>query len=155
MPRSSIQHETVGARRGGIRRARGGLTLIEAVIAVVILSIGVPPLLLALRNATVRRVSQTLSERARWLAVERLETVLADRNSSARGYGYITGSNYPAEAAVSGYAAYSRSVTLTTTGANFAAGTGYCTASVTVGYTDPVRGATALSLSTVVTDYTP
>ncbi|MBL0869504.1 MAG: prepilin-type N-terminal cleavage/methylation domain-containing protein [Phycisphaerales bacterium] len=139
-------------------RARSvrAFTLIELLIAVVVLAIATPPLVLALSDASVRRSSRTLDERARWLAAERLEEIIADRHSAARGYGYVAAGNYPAQSTISGFPGFSRQVSVTTTGANFAlGGTGYKTVTVTVNWTDPRGGAKSFALSSVVTDYTP
>jgi prepilin-type N-terminal cleavage/methylation domain-containing protein len=143
------------AERGRVALRRG-FTLIELLIAVVVLAVATPPLVLALSDATVRRSSRTLEERARWLAAERLEEIIADRHSAARGYNHITTGNYPAQSTIAGFAGFSRTVGVNTTGPNFAAGgTGYKTVTVTVSWTDPRGGAKSFALSSVVTDYTP
>ncbi len=151
---------TRNERRNGVTPKRGviprAFTLIELLIAVVVLAVATPPLVLALSDASVRRASRTLDERARWLAAERLEEIIADRHSAARGYSYVTSGNYPAQSSISGFPGFSRSVSVTTTGANFAVGgTGYKTVTVTVNWTDPSGGAKSFALSSVVTDYTP
>lgn len=137
------------------RLVRRGLTLIEAIVAIVVISIAVPPLIISMSDASVRRTSQTMRARARWLAVERLESIIADRHSATRGYAHLVAGNYPAETPVAGFAGFSRSVAFNTTGANFAAGTGYRTCSVTVTWMDARSGSSSLTLSTVLTDYTP
>lgn len=140
-------------RRRGIGRA---FTLIELLIAVVVLAVATPPLVLALSDASVRRSSRTLDERARWLAAERLEEIIADRHSAARGYSYVSSGNYPAESTITGFPGFSRTVNVTTTGPNFAVGgSGYKAVTVTVNWTDPRGGSKSFALSTVVTDYTP
>ena len=48
---------------------------------------------------------------ATFLAQEKMEQILADKNG--RGYGYIVNSSYPAENPVPGYPGYSRSVIIT------------------------------------------
>lgn len=139
------------------RRARGGaFTLIEAIIATVVLATAMPPMLIGVRDASSRRTDAILASRARWLAAERLEAALADRHSSARGYAWVLSSAYPAEASVTGYPNFSRSTTVTETGASLSgAGTGYKSVSVTVSWRDGRGTVRTLSLSTVVTDYTP
>lgn len=134
------------------RRRERGLSLVEAIVAVVLISIATPPVLLAMRDASVRRSGQTLTARARWLAAERLETILADRYSTLRGYSYLTSANYPAESSIAGFPGFTRSVSFNITAPKFVAGTGFNRVTVTVSYTDPRLGATSLSLSTLVTD---
>jgi Tfp pilus assembly protein PilV len=141
--------------RWSLRRS-GAFTLIEAIVALVVIGIAVPPMVIAVSDATVRRVDGVLATRARWLAAERLEDILADRHSSTRGYVWVTGANYASESAVSGFAGFSRSVSVSETGATLVgAGTGYKTCSVSVGWRDSRGRARTLTLSTVVTDYTP
>ncbi len=94
--------------------------------------------------------------RARWLATEKLEDVIADRHSTTRGYDYLISGNYPPEAAVSGFPQFSRSVTLTETEADLvSAGTGYLTVEVAVGWTDTQGVGRTLEVSTVLTEYEP
>jgi type II secretory pathway pseudopilin PulG len=132
-------------------------TLVEAICAIVIVSVAIPAMFWAVRDAQTKRVDPVLASRARFLAQERLEDVIADRHSSTRGYAWVLTANYPAEAAVSGFTNFARSVTITESGPNLVAGsgTGYKTAAVTVTYRDGRNTLRSLTLSTVVTDYTP
>src|SRR6185295_7755854 len=100
------------------RRGRRGFTLVECVAAVVIVATAVPPMLWAVRTSSNRRVNTVLASRARWLAAEKLEDIIADRHSTTRGYTYLLSSNYPAESSVSGFTQFSRSVTLAETAAD-------------------------------------
>jgi hypothetical protein len=135
-------------------RGRGGFTLVEAVAVIVVLSIAFPPMLISIRQAHISRVTPARFTIARWLAAERLEDIIADRHSLTRGYGYVQDSNYPAEATISGYAGFGRSVSITTTGPDLvSAGTGYKKVTVTVTFTDGGGTARSFPLSTVVTDY--
>lgn len=140
------------------RRVRA-FTLIECIVAIVILAVAVPAMVLAVREAHSRRAAPVLASRASWLAVEKLEDVIADRNSTTRGYTYLNATNYPAELAITDFPGFSRSVAFTETTANLAtAGYGYMRVTVTVNWTDPgPSGGTSrsLRLSTVLTDYTP
>lgn len=137
------------------RRARhGGFTLIESIMAVVVISVMVPPTLVLIRDAQVRRASPILASRARWLATEKLEDIIADRHSTTRGWTYIGNASYPSESPVNGFANFSRTVTVTETGADLAtSGTGYKRVTVTITWIDPRRGAASLNLATVLTDY--
>lgn len=137
------------------RRHNSGFTLIEAMIAIVIMAIAMPPILWALRDAHVQRVDPISSSRARWLACEKLEDILADRDSTSRGYAYLTNANYAAEAPVSGFTGFSRSVQVAVSGANLVAGsgTGFKTVAVTVTYTNGKGASQPVTVSSVVTDY--
>ncbi len=138
------------------RRARPALTLVEAIIALVILSVAVPPMLWGLREAHASRTAPTLASTARWLAAEKLEDIIADRHSPSRGYAYLHPANYPPEPAVPGFPTFSREVALARTGPDLASpGEGYTTITVTVAWRDPRGTPRSLSLATVVTDYAP
>lgn len=139
------------------RRSRAaGFSLIDTIVAIVVLALVVPGTVVAISDASVQRASTIAFSRARWLATEKVEDVIADRASATRGYTYIVGSNYTAETSVPGFAGFSRSVAITETSATLTtAGTGYKTVVVAVAWVDPRRGATSLAMSTVVTDYTP
>lgn len=135
-------------------RARRGFTLVEAIIAVVVLSIAMPPMLWALREAHASRIAPTRASTARWLAAEKLEDIIADRHSATRGYAYLLPANYPVEPAVTGFPAFSRAVTLTETGPDLvSAGSGYKKITVTITWAVAGAPAQSLSLSAVVTDY--
>lgn len=136
------------------RRRPRGLTLIEAIIAVVVIGAAVPPILLAVRDASVKRAAPIRAAQARWLAAEKLEDVIADRHSTARGYGYVVAGNYPAESSISGFAGFSRSTSIVETGASLSGGgTGFKTVTVAVTWRDSAGPSRSFSLSTVVTDY--
>lgn len=140
--------------KAGQHHQQRGLTLIEAVAALVVLAVAAPASLWAIRDATVLRSSSVMATKARCLAVEKIEDVIADRNSTTRGWGFVVNGNYTAENPVSGYAGFGRSVTVSETGASLnGGGTGYKTVTVTVTWIDPRSGAQSLSLTTVLTDY--
>ena len=131
-------------------------TLIESLAAVVILAIAIPPMLWSIREAHVGRVDAILSSRARWLATEKLEDVIADRHSTTRGYTYLTTGNYSAESPVTGFANFNRSVALTETTADLStSGSGYMNVTVSVTWNDAMGTARTMAISTVLTDYTP
>lgn len=132
---------------------RRGFSLIDAIVSIVILSIAVPAMLAALASAHRDRVSPIMASQARWLAAEKLEDILADRSSPVRGWDYIDTANYADEAQVTGFAGYSRQVSIAETGADLqTAGTGYKTVTVTVGWTHTDGAAQELALATVVTE---
>jgi len=135
---------------------RPGFTLIETIASVVVLALAVPPMLWAIREVHIQRIDPILTSRARWLAVEKIEDVIADRHSTTRGYTYLAAVNYTAETPIATDTAYNRTVTLTETQADLVtAGTGYMTAKITVSWTDGDGDAQSLAVSTVLTDYTP
>jgi prepilin-type N-terminal cleavage/methylation domain-containing protein len=137
------------------RRPRG-FTLMETIIAVVILSLAVPTMFWAIRDSQTKRANPVMVSRARWLATEKIEDVIADRHSTTRGYAYVLTSNYPAEASTTGFAGFTRTTAIAETAADLvSAGTGFKKVTVTVGFTDAAGVARTLSLATVVTDYTP
>ncbi len=131
-------------------------TLIEAIIAVTVLSLAVPAMFWAVRDAQAKRADPIVMSRARWLANEKLEDVIADRHSTTRGYAYVVNANYAAESSVTSFPGFTRSVSISETAANLAsAGTGYKTITVTVGFLDAKGATRSLALSAVVTSYTP
>lgn len=143
-------------RKVGRTRRRRGFTLTESVIAVVILGIAVPSMMWSIRQEHRARVSPLMASKARWLATEKLEDIIADRHSATRGYAYVVAGNYAAESSISGFPGFTRSVAIAETGADLvSAGTGYKKVTVTVGYTDGTGAARTLALATVLTDYTP
>lgn len=131
-----------------------GLTLIETIVAMVVLAVAVPGTLWAIRDAAVQRVAPLRSSKARWLVTEKLEDIVADRNSTTRGYAYVLTGNYPSEASISGFPGFTRTTTIAETAADLvSAGTGYKKVTVSVGWTDTKGVARQVSISTVLTDY--
>jgi hypothetical protein len=125
-------------------------------MSIVIITIAVPAIMLALSNAHRARTDPIFVSRARWLAAEKLEQIIADRHAPTRLYTYVVNANYPAEASISGFTGFSRSTSITETAADLASvGTGYKTVTVTVNFTDGRARAKSFSLSTVITNYTP
>ena len=134
---------------------RRGFTLVETIAAIVILAVALPPLLWAIRDAHVQRVNPVMASRARFLATEKLEDVIADRHSTTRGWDYLVGANYPNESSISGFPGFSRSVTLNETAADLtSAGTGYMTITVSVAWADATATPRTLAVSAVTTEYT-
>lgn len=141
---------------GRRRRKRPGFALTETIAAIVILSVGLLPMLWAIREAHVQRANPVLASRARWLAVEKLEDVIADRHSSTRGYAYLLTANYPPEPAVAGFPTFGRTVSLVETQADLGApspGGGYMNVTVSVTWTDAAGKSLDLRVTTVLTEY--
>jgi prepilin-type N-terminal cleavage/methylation domain-containing protein len=136
-----------------VRSARA-FTLIETIVAVVVIGVATPAMLWAVREAHIDRANPVLASRARWLAVERLEEVIADRHSPLRGYDWLVAANYRDEREVDGFPGYARRVRLRETGADLAtAGAGYMAVTVEVEWLDAGRVRRTLSVSTVLTEY--
>lgn len=132
---------------------RSAFTLVEAVIAIVVLSAGAPMLFWAIREAQAQRADPAMASTATWLCVERIEDITADRNSTTRGYAYLTNANYPAESPVTGFTSFSRTTSITETGPDLATpGVGYKSVTVTVSWTTPQGTPRSVSLVTVLTE---
>lgn len=145
---------------------RKGFTLVETVAAIVILALAVPPMLWAVRESARQRVNPMLASRARWLATEKLEDIIADRHSTtARGWDYVSdpaewSTRYPDESPVdaTNYPQFDRAVTFLETQADLTTPDtdgGYLNVSVTVSWPDATGTTQSLSISTVLTEYNP
>jgi len=128
--------------------------LIEAIACIVMLSVAIPPMLWSVRQAHIQRVNPVMASKARWLAMEKLEDVIADRHSSTRGYDYLVTGNYASESNIPKFAGFTRTVSFNETAADLSSpGTGYMTVNVTVSWTDATATARSLAVSTVLTEY--
>ena len=91
-----------------------GFTLIETVAAIVLLAVAVPPMLWAVAQGQHKRANPMLASKARWLAVEKLEDIIADRHSESgnRGWDWLDTLNYADEnpGDITGYPQLSRTV---------------------------------------------
>lgn len=134
-------------------RRRRAFTLVEAIVAIVILGIALPPMLLALAQAHRDRISPAMASQARWIAIEKLEDVLADRSSPTRGWDFVDATNYPDESSVPGSPGYSRRVGIVETGPDLqTSGTGYKTVTVTVEWTHTDGQTHSVVFATVATE---
>jgi prepilin-type N-terminal cleavage/methylation domain-containing protein len=139
-----------------------GFTLIETVVAIVILAVAVPPMLWSVAQAQNKRANPMLASKARWMAVEKLEDIIADRHSESgnRGWDYLIAANYSDEnpGDITGYPQFGRTVTFLETQADLAtpdASGGYMNVTVTVTWTSSEGKSMSLSISTVLTEYVP
>ena len=143
-----------------------GFTLIETVAAIVILAVAVPPMLWAVRESQIDRINPMLASRARWLAVEKLEDIIADRHSTTlRGWDYVSdlaqwSTRYPDEnkGDITDYLQFSRQATFLETQANLSTADtdgGYLKVTITVSWTDADAKSQSLKISTILTEYTP
>ena len=131
-------------------------TLAETIGALVVLSIAMPPMLWAMRDAQVKQVNTVMASHAMWLAREKLDDIAADRHSLSRGYKYLNTRNYPAELPIANDPAYTRTVSFNETRADLVKpGKGFMTASVTVAWTDATDEDRSVRVRTVLTDYKP
>jgi prepilin-type N-terminal cleavage/methylation domain-containing protein len=137
-----------------LRPTRRGFTLVETIAVILVISIAFPPLMWSIRQAHLARVAPARFSIARWLAAEKLEDIIADRNSATRGYSYLTAAHYPAEATINGFTGFSRTVSLSETGADLTtSGAGYMKVTVTVSFQDGAGTTRSYPLSVIVTNY--
>jgi prepilin-type N-terminal cleavage/methylation domain-containing protein len=127
----------------GTMGIRKGVTIIEVAMAIVILSIALPPMVASFADASRQSIRPSNSTVASFLAIDRMEEVVARRYQGTDGYIALTVpsmSSFPSETAVSGFPLFARStvveyVTITfTTGAIATSGSdkGYKRVRVTV-----------------------
>ncbi len=90
-----------------------GFTLIEVILALVILAVAIPGMISAVSFMNTRQVSTIGGTTAAALAQERMEQIVGDRINPLRGYGYVIGANYPAEAPMGApFGNYTRTVNI-------------------------------------------
>ena len=144
-----------------VRRRRRGFTLIETAAAVIILATAVPPMLWAIQESHATRANPVLFSTARFLAIEKMEDIIADRHSRAasRGYTYLVVGNYAAENPVTDFPQFGRTVSFTdhgpwdNTGPSWSVGTGYRETTVTLTWENTSGKTQTLAISTIITDY--
>ncbi|MEL7474241.1 MAG: type II secretion system protein [Planctomycetota bacterium] len=125
---------------------RRAFSLVETLVALVILSIAAPPMLFAIAAAHDERAGPAMLAQARWLAIERLEESIRDANSATRGYDHVVNASYPDEPAVAGFPGFARTVRVNETAPDLASsGSGAKTITVTVSWS--MRGGTPVSVS--------
>jgi len=89
-------------------------------MAVVILSIALPPLVVSFADASMQSIYPSNASVASFLAIERMEEVVARRYRGTDGYQAVTVTNFPAESPVSGFPGFNRSVAVSYTDASLA-----------------------------------
>lgn len=91
-------------------------TIIEVVMALVILGIALPPLISSFADASMQSIHPSNTTVAAFLVIDRMEEVVARRyrgiDSGVTGYDAITTVNFPDEVPVPGFAALERRVTI-------------------------------------------
>lgn len=91
---------------------RRALSLIEVVLAIVILGLAVPPLMMQLGTASRAQGVAMIHMNLVQLAAQRVNEVHADRANPTRGYTYVTAANYTDEKDVGGLSGYQRVTTV-------------------------------------------
>ncbi len=129
-------------------------TLMETIGAIIILAVAIPPMMMTLQHVSQMRATPVTLSRARWLAVEKLEEILADSYSDERGYDYVTSANYLTETPISSDPDYSRSVSIIETGPDLSSsGSGYKTITLEIEWQSMTPGEThSLTIASVITE---
>ncbi len=87
-----------------------GLSLIEVVIAIIVLGLAVPPLLFQITAGVQQQEAALVQQTMTQLASERMREVFTDHANPTRGYSYIVAAAYPDETAPRGLDGYTRGV---------------------------------------------
>jgi prepilin-type N-terminal cleavage/methylation domain-containing protein len=91
---------------------KGGFTLIETIITLVVLSIAAVGVLSVFTTGIKGSASPSLVGQATQLAQEKMDMIIGDRMNTARGFNYIIPGNYAAENPITGFAGFNRSVAI-------------------------------------------
>ena len=102
------------------RSSRPSATIIEVVMALVILSIALPPLVTSFVEASMQSIYPANASVASFLAIERMEEIVARRYRGTDGYAAVTAANFAAESPVPGFPGFNRSVAVSYTDASLA-----------------------------------
>jgi len=97
-------------RRRMHRFQRRSTTIIEVVVAIVILSVALPSLMMAFAEASVQSIGPYRQSIGSFLAIERMEEIVARRYRGTDGYDAITTGNFGSESSLSGFPGYARDV---------------------------------------------
>jgi hypothetical protein len=89
---------------------RRATTIIEIVAAIVILSIALPPLVVSFADAARQSIYPVNASTASFLAIERMEEIVARRYRDNSGYDAVTTANFPDEAGLTGFPGFARTV---------------------------------------------
>ena len=84
------------------------LSLIEVVIAMVLLGLAVPPLLLQIAAGVKQQEATLIEQNLAHLASEKMWQILADHADPTRGYDTVVSAAYPNETAPDGLTGYTR-----------------------------------------------
>jgi len=93
-------------------RPRRGLSLIEVVIAIVLLALAAGPLAIQLAESLQARQQALTQQVLTQLAAGRMHEVYADAATPTRGYAWITATHYPSESDPHGMRGFRRTTTI-------------------------------------------
>ena len=103
--------------RGKLR----GTTIIEVVTALTILAIALPSLIRSFADASNQTIYPSNAAVASFLAIEKMEEIVARRYRGTDGYAALVAANFPAESPVSGFSIFNRTVTISFVNSSLAA----------------------------------
>lgn len=89
-------------------RACRSFSLIEVVVAIVVLGLAVPPLMLGMAAGAQQQEEALIQQDLVQLAQQRLNEIFVDHANPTRGYGYIVNAAYPDETTPGGLVGYIR-----------------------------------------------
>lgn len=123
-----------------------GLTLIEVILVVVVMAIAVPSLMSLMSSTLFHSGKSSILSQASIFAQEKIEEIIADKKSAARGFAYVTTTGrYPTDSPANGF---TRSVVVQTSGMIYN-GVPYAHVEVTVSHPEISN----ITLSTWLTEY--
>ena len=132
---------------------RRGATVIELVACIMILAVALPSLLKTFAEASMKSMHPANEAMASFLAIDRMEEIVARRYRGTDGYSAVTTANFPNESPVSGFTGFTRSVTVTTVTSSLAGSgsdVGYKKVRVTVSWNS---GANSLVIERIFADF--
>jgi type II secretory pathway pseudopilin PulG len=91
---------------------RNALSLIEVVLAIVVLGLAIPPLVIQIGTGVRQQEAALVQQNLTQLAAERVWEIAADHADPARGYAYIEQKVYPDETDPAGLKGYQRRTTI-------------------------------------------
>lgn len=103
---------TINARVIPGKRQLRSTTIIEVVVVIVILSVALPSLITSFAEASIQSIQPYRQSIGSFLAVERMEEIIARRYRGTDGYDAITTANFGSESSISGFPGYARSVSV-------------------------------------------
>ena len=124
------------------RLSRRSTTIIEVVTALMILGVALPPLMRSFADASIQTVYPSNAAVASYLAVDRMEEIIARRYRGTDGYLSVTTANFPNESPVPGFAIFNRTVAVAFVNSSLAAvgsDQGYKKVTVTVTWESGAR----------------
>jgi Tfp pilus assembly protein PilV len=132
---------------------RQGATIIELAACIMILAVALPTLLKTFAEASMKSMHPANEAMASFLAIDRMEEIVARRYRGTDGYSAVTTANFPNESPVSGFTGFTRSVTVTTVDSSLAtvgSDVGYKKVRVTVTWNS---GANSLVIERIFADF--